>query len=177
VENIAGYVFDHTTLDQSRWHRLGADERGPYRVSASHDPQKDRFLDFIHLHAEKAPRCNPLDGRKHRLSEIAGWIGNRALARRFIGLGVILGVFELVRQPPGRGGADCEDLIRRLDRGAPGHRRLEEARRSEPIASFPSLPPMPKCRKQPGRATPRWPRSGSRGTPGFRRSVGRGMAR
>ena len=50
---------------------------------------------LIRLHREKSPGCNPLDGREHGLSEIALWIRNKALAVRFVGLGVILGIFEI----------------------------------------------------------------------------------
>lgn len=95
MENIAGYVLDHTARDEARWHGLPADERGPFLVSALHSPRRDALLRLARLQCERIPGCDPFDGHEHGLDEVARWIGNRALAVRFVGLGVILGLFEL----------------------------------------------------------------------------------
>jgi len=116
VENIAGYVYDHTTGDARRWHQLDADQRGPFFVSMVHGPQRDEFLSSTRSHAENHPGCDPLDGRVHRLEEVTRWIGIRELALRFIGLGVSLGVFELVRPWMRREPENHEDMINRLER-------------------------------------------------------------
>jgi hypothetical protein len=104
VENIGGYVFDHTTRNASRWNTLQADERGPFFVSTLNAPRKDEFLRYVRQHMEKSPGCNPLDGREHMIGEIARWIGVRALAVRFVSLGVLLGVFELASPRESRPG-------------------------------------------------------------------------
>jgi hypothetical protein len=114
MENIAGYVLDHTTRDANLWHHLNADERGPYFVSPMNRPRRDLFLKLVRLQRQHAPGCDPLDGREHGLDRAARWIGNRALAIRFVGLGVILGVFELATSWEAVPGEDLEHVDRRL---------------------------------------------------------------
>lgn len=129
MENIAGYVYDHTTCDERRWHELDAGQRGPYFVSATYQPQRDRFLELIQLYVEQRPDCDLLDGDEHNLAEMTRWIGIRELALRFVGLGVILGVFELVCPWEVRAGEDREEMIGRLPRGDEGSFRLKVRRR------------------------------------------------
>ena len=111
MENIAGYVYDHTLHEPRRWHQLEANQRGPYFVSMVHSPRRAEFLRFVRLHVEDHPYCDPLDGRVHRLEEVTRWIGIRALAVRFISLGVGLGVFELVQPKMRREQDSHEDTI------------------------------------------------------------------
>ena len=117
MENIAGYVFDHTTCDARRWRQLEADQQGPYFVSMVHGPQRAEFLRSVRAHAEKHACCDPLDGRGHTLKEVTRWIGIRDLALRFIGLGVMLGVFESVQPWVRREQESHEDMMNRLERG------------------------------------------------------------
>jgi len=124
VENIAGYVYDHTTCNARRWRRLEADQHGPFFVSIVHGPERDEFLRCTRTHAENNPGCDPLDGRVHSLQEVTRWIGIRELALRFIGLGVILGVFELVRPWTSREHENHEDMINRLERDNDAQFRL-----------------------------------------------------
>jgi hypothetical protein len=140
MDNIVGYVYDHTTCDERRWHELDAGHRGPYFVSATYQPGRDRFLELIQLHVEQRPDCDPLDGGEHCLAEATRWIGIRELALRFIGLGVLLGVFELIRPWEVRAGESREEMIRRLDRGDEGSFRMKVRRRSgEAIRAFPGV--------------------------------------
>ena len=96
VENISGYVYDHTRCGPRRWHQLETGQRGPFFVSTVNGPRCDDFLRFVRSYVEKKSVCDPLDGQVHGLEEVTRWIGIRELALRFIGLGVILGVFQLV---------------------------------------------------------------------------------
>jgi len=125
VGNIAGYVFDHTTCDARRWQQLEAGQQGPYLVSMVNGPHRDEFLRFARTHVEKNPCCDPLDGRAHDLTEVTRWIGIRELALRFIGLGVILGVFELVQPWVRREQESHEDMIDRLERENEARFRLK----------------------------------------------------
>ena len=97
MENIAGYVYDHTTCNARSWRQAEPTNKVRTPCRWVHSPRRAEFLRYVRLHAEKNPCCNPLDGRVHSLKEVTSWIGIRELALRFIGLGVILGVFELVR--------------------------------------------------------------------------------
>ena len=132
MDNIAGYVYDHATCDERRWHGLEADHRGPYFVSATYEPSADRFVELIRLHVETKRCCNPLDGQEHSFSEMKRWIGIGELALRFIGLGVILGVFELVRPWEKREGETREELIQRLESEEGSWFKLKARHRREP---------------------------------------------
>jgi hypothetical protein len=116
VENIAGYVYDHTRCDARRWRQLGAELRGPYFVSPVNRPRREEFLKSVRLHIEKHAGCDPLDGQVHTIEEVTRWIGIRELALRFIGLGVILGVFQLEQPWLARDDEKHEDMIKRLQR-------------------------------------------------------------
>jgi hypothetical protein len=154
METIAGYVFDHTSRDEDRWHRLPADRRGPYFVSASHGPEKAEFLRLVRLHRQKAPGCNPLDGREHGLGEIARWIGIAPLAARFVGLGVLLGVFEQVTPWEALPGETREDM----GRGGGWRFRLKGARPRVAIADAGNRAGASVSRRRPGPRRPRWTR-------------------
>jgi hypothetical protein len=158
MENIAGYVLDHTCRDEVRWRRLPAGERGPYLVSALHGPRRDEFLRLVRRHREISTGYNPLDGREHGLGEVTRWLGIAPLAIRFVGLGVILGVFELTSPWEAVVGEDCESVDRRLGRGDGWRFRLKGSR-----ARIPSGRPGPAaevagCRRRPGPRRIRWTR-------------------
>jgi hypothetical protein len=159
MENIAGYVYDHTTCNEQRWHKLDAGQRGPYFVSATYQPGRDRFLELIHLHGEQRPDCDPLDDHEHGFAEITRWIGIRELAIRFIGLGVMLGVFELVRSWEERAGESRDEMSRRLDRGNEGTFRLKVRHRSSKrVGAFPGAltgEETPGCHSRAGVLCPR----------------------
>jgi len=155
VQDIAGYVFDHTSRDAGRWHRLAAAERGPLLVSAVHAPREAEFLRLIRLHREKSPGCNPLDGREHSIGEIGRWLGIKALAVRFVGLGVILGVFELTSRWESPAGGDHQDPQGRPEQLDGLRFRLEGSRPREVIGGSGYGACAPSCRRRPG---PRMPR-------------------
>jgi hypothetical protein len=115
VENIAGYVYDHTRHEPRRWRQLEADQQGTYFVSMVQSPIRAEFLRFARLHAVNHPCCDPLDGRTHSLREVTRWIGIRALAIRFISLGDFLGVLELVQPSIRRKHGSHQDRIIRLN--------------------------------------------------------------
>ena len=118
MENIEGFLLDHVIRDEARWHRLPEGSRGPHFVSVRFGPGKARFLELVRHKVAVSPRCNPLDGREHRIDEIVRWMRNRELALRFVGLGVMLGVFELAspwRPRAGDTGQDTSPLAGRPD--------------------------------------------------------------
>jgi hypothetical protein len=170
MQNIAGYVFDHTSRDERRWHGLAANERGPYCVSALYSPREAEFLRLIRLHREKSPGCNPLDGREHSLSEIARWIGNTALAVRFVGLGVILSVFKLISPWEDRAGEGLQDTHRPLDRVHEGRFRLHGSRLREATEGSDYRTGTMRFPRRPGPRRPRYTRCNRALTCGFSRS-------
>lgn len=158
MENIAGYVLDHTSRDEGRWRRLPADRRGPYFVSAIHGPRRDEFLRLLRRHREESPGRNPLDGREHALGEMVRWIGIAPLAIRFVGLGVILGVFELASPWEAGAGEDREAVDRRPGRGEGWRFRLKGSRPRAAIEGPGDGAGAARGRRRPGPRRPRWTR-------------------
>jgi hypothetical protein len=115
-DNLPNYVAAHTTCTESRWHGVGSDLRGPYPISAvrlNHDgmeimPEKGKFLELVRAHQGDIG-CNPLDGHEHGFLEMARWLHSSGTVLPFVGLGVILGVFELVN--PWRNDASYEEQV------------------------------------------------------------------
>jgi hypothetical protein len=158
MENIAGYLLDHTTRNESRWRRADDAKRGPYLVSAIHGPRKDVFLRLIRLQTQSSSGCNPLDRRAHGLDEIARWIGNRALAIRFIGLGVILGAFELATPWEAVLGEDLESMDRRLAVRGAVRFRLKGSRPWTAVLGSANQTTSQQSRRRPGPRRARYTR-------------------
>ena len=128
VDNIAGYVYDHTTCHEPHWQSLEPNGQGPFFVSAKHPPGKDQFLEFIERHRDKNSWCDSLDGQVHSLDEIARWIGIGNLPVRFLGLGVILDVFKLLQPWEGRERRSGEEMSRHLEGEDEGLFKLKVSR-------------------------------------------------
>src|SRR5262249_16156369 len=79
-------------------------------------PRRDEFLKFVRMHHEKHASCDPLDGQVRGIEDVTPWIGIRELALRFIGLGIILGVFELVHPWVRREDENHDEMLKRLHR-------------------------------------------------------------
>jgi hypothetical protein len=70
-------------------------------------PQRDRFIHLVRLHQhEVIMGCDPLDSKEHGFTEMARWLGSKGTVLPFVGLGVFLGVFEVVRPWPQEGTCD-----------------------------------------------------------------------
>jgi hypothetical protein len=158
MQNIAGYILDHTSRDEGRWHRLPDEARGPYFVSALYDPRRGEYISLVRRHRENSPGCNPLDGREHSLKEMAGWLKNSAMAVRFVGLGVLLGIFELASSWEPRAGEDHEEAYGRPEGLNEVRFRLKGARPRDAIAGSESKDGLPMARSRPGPRRPRYTR-------------------
>jgi hypothetical protein len=168
MQNIACYVLDHTTRDVGRW--LTADEQGPYFVSALYAPRKTEFLRLARLHIETSPACNPFDGREHTVGEIARWIRNRALAVRFVGLGVILGIFELAEPSDAQTTVNREETSEELEKMVQARFRLKGSRHRKAIGPSTYDAGLSQARRQPGLRTPRYMRCRRTRTSGINRA-------
>lgn len=69
---------------------------GFFKVAAKNNPDKDMFLQLSGAHNGEFGECDPLDGGEHSYMELGGWIGDQGLAMQYMGLGVLLGVFNLL---------------------------------------------------------------------------------
>jgi hypothetical protein len=117
IDNLAKYVSDHTSCSEVRWHNIGPEQRGPLPISAVSTvcqqgieimPARGAFLELVRSH-QGGSDCNPLDGEEHGFAELSAWLPGSGLVRRFVGLGVILGVFDLVA--PWRNDASYEEQV------------------------------------------------------------------
>jgi hypothetical protein len=61
-------------------------------------PQSDSFIELVGIHEHEATNdCDPLDGKEHVFAEMVLWLESKGLVLPFVGLGVFVGVFEVVR--------------------------------------------------------------------------------
>lgn len=69
---------------------------GFFKVAAKDNPDKETFLRLTEEHRGEFGDCNPLDGGEHNYMELGGWIGDQGLTMQYMGLGVSLGIFNLL---------------------------------------------------------------------------------
>jgi hypothetical protein len=63
-----------------------------FDVCAKDNPDADTFRKLI----VKQGEINPFDGKEHSYIELGGWLGDQGLALQFMGLGVILGLWQVM---------------------------------------------------------------------------------
>ena len=66
-----------------------------FDVCAKGNPNVDEFKKLIAEHSGEFCEVNLFDGEEHGYQELGGWIGDQGLAMQFMGLGVILGLWEV----------------------------------------------------------------------------------
>jgi hypothetical protein len=67
-----------------------------FKVAKNGEPD---LAEFKRLSAEERGAfgdCDPFDGKEHNFMEIGGWIGDQGTALQYMGLGTLLGAFELL---------------------------------------------------------------------------------
>jgi len=69
-----------------------------FKVGLSRTPMKRERFDQISREAKAGAfaTVDVFDGAEHGYIELGGWIGDQGLALRYMGLGVLLGAFELL---------------------------------------------------------------------------------
>lgn len=67
-----------------------------FKVVAANKPDKDEFIRLTKEHVGDYGQPDLFDGAEHGYMELGGWIGDQGLAMQFMGLGFILGVFQLL---------------------------------------------------------------------------------
>ena len=53
-------------------------------------------MELTQKHRGEFGDCDPMDGGEHNYMELGGWIGDQGIAMQYMGLGVLLGVFNLL---------------------------------------------------------------------------------
>jgi hypothetical protein len=68
-----------------------------FKVAINGKPNKDELLKLVKEHeAEFGDKINILDGKEHSFIEVGGWIGDQGYALMLMGLGSLLGCWELL---------------------------------------------------------------------------------
>lgn len=67
-----------------------------FKVSAVGDPSPVRLRELLSAHEGHHNTMNPLDGAEHSYLEIGGWVGDQGVAMQLMGLGAILGLWDLL---------------------------------------------------------------------------------
>lgn len=109
-ERIGTYVMDHTERGECRCGQCidrgdAPDPTGHsvdlifFPVSARNEPDADTFRRLTREHKGEFTDVDPFDGQGHGYIALGAWIGDQGLAMQYMGLGALLGVFELIVPP------------------------------------------------------------------------------
>lgn len=67
-----------------------------FKVAKKDGATAEEFVRLSKEHAGEFGPCDPFDGKEHGYMELGGWIVDQGLAMMFMGLGHLLGVFDLL---------------------------------------------------------------------------------
>jgi hypothetical protein len=67
-----------------------------FKVSAESTARHEDLIEEIKQHRGEFVECDPLDGKEHSFIELGGWIGDQGMALMLMGLGNILGLWNLM---------------------------------------------------------------------------------
>jgi hypothetical protein len=68
-----------------------------FKVATRDNPERQRFEELTRAHENgEFSNVNPFDGKEHNYIELGAWIGDQGLAMQYMGLGVLLGSFNLL---------------------------------------------------------------------------------
>lgn len=103
-EALADYVRAHTsrgscncgTCDSSNFRAKGHAIDVFFVVVRAKDlPSAPELEGLIRAHVGCFTRFNPLDGHEHDFAELGAWTGDQEIAHLLMGLGALLGIFDL----------------------------------------------------------------------------------
>lgn len=67
-----------------------------FQVAAAPEADASALRRLIAEHKGVFGECNPLDGHDHSYIELGGWIGDQGLALMLMGLGTVLGLWQML---------------------------------------------------------------------------------
>jgi hypothetical protein len=67
-----------------------------FKVSQANTPSAEEFRQLTEAHHGSYAQPNVFDGQEHGYIELGAWIGDQGMALQYMGLGTLLGVFELL---------------------------------------------------------------------------------
>lgn len=107
MSNLAEYVFTHTNRNACRCGQcvVSGEDRPMsehtvdmcfFDVCAKDNPDAEELKHLIAAHQGVFQDVNVFDGEEHNYIELGGWLGDQGLALQFMGLGAILGLWQLL---------------------------------------------------------------------------------
>lgn len=69
---------------------------GLRNISVNKEELKERLMYILYKHEGEFNKVNVFDGKEHNFMELGGWVGDQGLALTLMGLGKLLGVWELL---------------------------------------------------------------------------------
>jgi hypothetical protein len=66
-----------------------------FLMSAKNDPDPAEFIRLTKEHVPTLAKVDPFDGEIHSYIELGGWFPDQGIALVYMGLGTLLGLFEL----------------------------------------------------------------------------------
>lgn len=122
---LAEYVRQHTTRGECKCGKCidRGDKPDPtghtvdmcfFVMSAINNPTIEEFTELTTKQAGEFCECSPFDGKEHSYLELGGWIGDQGLALQYMGLGVSLGLFNLLSPKTILGSTEDADIVMRL---------------------------------------------------------------
>jgi hypothetical protein len=67
-----------------------------FKVGMVGNPTPEEFRSLTKEFRGESIQCNPLDGNEHNYIELGQWLGDQGMALMYMGLGSILGIFQLL---------------------------------------------------------------------------------
>jgi hypothetical protein len=67
-----------------------------FKVTLDGSPQVSELKRLMTAHPAEFESVNPLDGREHSFVELGGWLGDQGVALDLMGLGALLGLWQLL---------------------------------------------------------------------------------
>lgn len=85
-----------------------------FNVRAKDDAQAGNLRAVIEAHVGAFCELNPFDGKEHNYIEIGGWIGDQGQALMLMGLGHIIGLWQLLTPRSVLGKMATEEMVQNL---------------------------------------------------------------
>lgn len=110
---LTEYVAYHTTSARR-------DSTEPYadmvfmQVAMRDDTDAETFRRITRTHKGEFCDLDPLDGQEHNYLALGGWVGDQGIALRYMALGHLVGVFQLLTPRTMLGDLIPEDLVSQL---------------------------------------------------------------
>jgi hypothetical protein len=67
-----------------------------FKAAIRDNPRREEFESLTRKHVGTFAELDPFDGKEHSYIELGGWLGDQGLALRYMALGYLLGIFQLL---------------------------------------------------------------------------------